>query len=207
MIIITADYIYEYQPDTSHSIETETTVESIMKPSSSELPIKNSTGSSKETTKASTDTQTFRDDHIAMSSTHVEATTSNIPRNHSNDATAIKNSNFLIDDKEVYVIDKEEIDESTKNSKVIVLNPSDLCEKLGSNWPSSAGAAGDVLNGDRSSNVVEANKRSSSQRNKSPNILNHFNNSKRASNGSTYGSRSGKFVKILIVNKRNGLYL
>lgn len=221
--IVTADHIYPLEP--SHSIETETTVEpanmsdlrsdqpkmsysSIMKPSSStnsELPINKTCGSSREATKTSVETKSFRgsagvtDDHTAMSS--IDSTKPNIPRNHSNDLTAMKNTPFNVDNKTLYVIDKDQIDESTKNSNVIVIDPhgsNDLCDQLGSGWPSSAGAAGDVLNGDRSSNMVETNKRASSQRNKSPNILSHINNSsKRTSNGSTYAPRQGKFVKII----------
>jgi hypothetical protein len=122
----------------------------------------------------------------------------------------IKPSTILrLEDRDLIVIDRQDIKEAVRNeSDVIIVDPptlaqtpssdnnhTELSDILGSEWPELAGASASMLNSDKKLNNVSpsaiSNGYRSLERNKSANLVSHFNNSK-ARNESQNGYRKSK---------------
>lgn len=96
-------------------------------------------------------------------------------------------NSFIVDGKEIVIIDKEFIQESTKNQNdvTVVKNPQnsnnmELAEALGKDWPEAAGPCAQILNSERSSTSSATNLANFKQdRVKSMNPLSHIMAGKR----------------------------
>ncbi|XP_017485429.1 PREDICTED: uncharacterized protein LOC108373990 isoform X1 [Rhagoletis zephyria] len=110
-----------------------------------------------------------------------------------------------MEDRDIIVIDKADIRESTKNESDVIVVPKnmqqevDLAELLGSNWPSTAGDAAAILNNKQQ--LIKSQQTSGGgsldsvqmkgARNKSPNPLTHFGSIKTVENVAMEGFMSG----------------
>ncbi|XP_054082508.1 uncharacterized protein LOC105220520 [Zeugodacus cucurbitae] len=112
-----------------------------------------------------------------------------------------------MEDRDIVVIDRADIHESTKNeSNVIVVDKNmkqdyDLADLLGSNWPSNAGGAASILNNKQpikqQHTTANANydlAQTKGARNKSPNPLAHFGGNKTAGNAAMDGFIGGELA-------------
>lgn len=90
-------------------------------------------------------------------------------------------NSFMVDGKEIVIIDKEFIQESTKNQNdvTVVKNPQnsnnmELAEALGKDWPEAAGPCAQILNSERPSNSSSHLGNFKTDRVKSMNPLSHI---------------------------------
>lgn len=125
-------------------------------------------------------------------------------------------------DRDVVVIDKKDINESTKNGKVLIVDPvpnredqqnlMDLLKGNGSTWPPIAGTIGDVLNSSEkisysqtvgSSSVTGGYVVAGRERNKSANPIAHIGNTTMDKNkeDKQMGARKSKYYLIFFSSK------
>lgn len=118
-----------------------------------------------------------------------------------------KSTIMSLPDRDLIVIDKKDINESTKNDEVIIVDAKtnrgglDLVDVLkcgGKNWPAIAGAIGDVINSSdkisysQAVNSTSSNNYNTRERNKSSNILSHISASTIDKNKEPVGIRKSK---------------
>ncbi|CAD7085791.1 unnamed protein product [Hermetia illucens] len=138
--------------------------------------------SSSTDTAGGSDSSDKQQPHIPVSILKQSKTKKKLPVHTS---TVKPNTIMSYEDRDIVVIDKADIKESTMNeSEVIVVQKDvDLAELLGSNWPTNAGEAAVVLNaenskatavGSSSSNSSVSSYSTRNDRNKSVNPLSHL---------------------------------
>lgn len=101
------------------------------------------------------------------------------------------------DNKQILVIDNNDIKESTKGVNDVIIvdkkNELDLADLLGKNWPSNGGEPCEILNSEPgklniASSIKPNNSTSKNERNKSPSFISHIANKKQDNKSEEYQS-------------------